>query len=565
VQGGVTRRATGDQIVNSVEVDLGVASPSYARTLSQLIKETNIPVSLFGVEYGLTSGDQSAAMNNIVDHLQNQYLSASYNSDLKQVDYAVDLGAGTIRLNNPVTPLPFGVRVYGRGGAHTKIAGYGAFTAFSTQEFESDGITRRYHNNMRFEDFIVMSMLTGGNRTKGFRLRNMIRNCGVQRVGHLGCEVGFDLDWSWTLAFKDCFGQGGAAGQPITSATNHHFYLGTDNGAITIDGGRYDLADEPHFYAVGSDTLEVFFVNDPAMQFGKKGAVKILSARSVRMESGFFEGNCIGNPSEYYLSIVGSNSTLSTCAIKDVVINNLADSNRNGLGIASIDRFRVVDYSHRWVRNGVSAVPIIGENVFEANVKMPTADQPDALSHFSGPNAASATGHISRQARPEAIWGKALANTNGDNGAAVIGHPTDGAVLIGSRNAYAALQAVAGTVAADMELNPVGGSVRVPSLIRALSNTSSNLTPTKSVNVAVIDTTSGNRSVFMDGISFTPASGYEIVVVKLVAANNLIFVPPVGTDTINGVAGSKTVTNAGEYTFRKQSATAWLLTYTPFA
>lgn len=515
-----------------------------------------------------SASDQSSPMNSMINAAEDR-IGSSYNSDLVQTPLSIDLGPGTIRLDAPLRDIPYGVRFVGRGSPHTKFACYGAFTAISMQEFESDGTTRRYYNGMRFSDFYVLSM-DPSNRTTAFKLRNMIRNCAVERVGHLGCEVGFDVDWSWTLHFRDCAGAGGSTGQPITSLTDHHFYLGSNNGAITLDGGRFDVAEKEGFYAVGSDALELFLDGDVAFQSGKMAGVKVLSARTVRVKRAFLEGNCIGTPGEFHMDLRGSGSSLSSCYVEDTVMNNLNDANRDGSGILYVDGFEDFYYKERWTRNNVQPIPIVGPNgvkVIEWIDSAATIDPAVHLQHLTGPNAASASAIIYRTARPTLHYGKPVSNGNlSQTGTDTFGALGQGFVMLGGQNGVGILQAHDGAnVAEDLNLQPAGGLVYIPGQTKRITSTSSNYTPTNVFAVVAIDTSGGGRSVNFNLSTFTIPTGYVLEILKTSATGNLTINPPAGTDTINGVAGAKVVTAAGRYTMTKQNATAWLLTYEALA
>jgi hypothetical protein len=559
---GVT---TDDNDVGTSDIEFGqtitqrirVTGGTYLRTLSNKLGDV-LSADDFGVRKGVAS-DQSAAMNDMIDAIAQ--ITASYSADLKQVQHEIDLGPGTIRLDNPIDEIPCGVRIRGRGAAATKFLAYGDFPVWSSQEFETDGVTKRYHNSMRFEDFAVISS-DPANPSQAIRARGLIRNSAFERVGHQGCSVAFDIDESWTLQLLNCFGIG------VTGQTDHHITLGATVGGIIINGGRYDVADEPHLYAVGSDALELFIINDAAFQFGLKGGIKVLSARTVRIHSAFLEGNCIGNPSEYYLDLNGSGSNLSSCEVLSTVMNNRADANRNGLGIAMIDNFETVEYRERWVRNGVKEIPIIGSGCTRAElfVQSATAITSAELLHLTGPNAASASAVVRQVARPIQNYGKELSTGNlSQTGTASFGRQGESSVMLGSRSSVATIQGHDGNTAKDLEINPAGGLTIVGATRKRLTSTASNYTPT-TVNGAVsIDTSSGGRVVNLDLVTFTIPIGFTLTVFKTSGSNNVVFTPPVPTDTINGVAGNKAVASAGEYTLTKQTATAWLLSYKAFA
>lgn len=540
---------------------------TYQRFLSNKLGDV-LSAEDFGVQKGVAA-DQSAALNDMVDAIAQ--VTASYSADLKQVMHELDLGPGTIRVDNPISEIPVGIRIRGRGAEATKILAYGDFPVWSSQEFESDGVTKRYHNSMRFEDFAVISS-DAANPSQAILARGLIRNSAIERVGHQGCSVGFDINESWTLQMLNCFGLG------VSGQTDHHILVGDTVGGFIINGGRFDVGDEPLLYAIGSDALELMLINDPAFQFGLKGGIKVLSARTVRIDSAFLEGNCIGNPSEYYLDLNGSGSNLSTCVVKDTVMNNRADSNRNGLGIAKFDNFETVLYEERWVRNGVAEIPIAGSGCVRTDYLIQAALDVTAshLQHLSGPNAAIASAIVRRPARVTEHWGRAVSTTNlSQTGTDTFGRLGEASVSLGSRTVgsenLAVIQGHTGNTVKDLELQPAGGFVWTPGIRKKLTTTSVSHVPTGLHTAVFIDTSAASRNVDLSAVTFAAAAdipiGFCLEVYKTSASNNLQFIAPTASSTFNGGAAGalKAVSAAGRYTVIKQTTTAWLITYEAFS
>ncbi|TCV66268.1 hypothetical protein [Neorhizobium sp. S3-V5DH] len=535
---------------------------TYLRFLSSKLGDA-LTAEDFGVQKGVAR-DQSAALNSMFGAAEDVVGQAA-NNGLQLGKFTIDLGSGSIHLEQPVNPIPFGITIAGRGPAHTRFECHGDFYAFDVQEFESDGTTRRYHNGMWFRDFTVISR-DPSNRTSAFRLRNLIRNSGLERVLHQGCKTGFDIDWSWTFQLANCGGQGGTGeGAAVMSLTDNHIYLGKNNGAIHVIGGRFDVFEENGIHAVGSDTLELFVRGDATFQFGKKGGIKVRSARTVDIDGAFLEGNCIGNPSEYYLDLNGSASPLAQCRVRATAINNRGDRNRDGLGIARIDGFETVQFEERWSRNGVKDLPIIGPNVTRAKVFLQTSAQMTSaeLLHLAGPKAAEASAEINSPARPMQFYGRVI---NGKNlsqaGTASFGRQGEASVMLGAAGGEAIIQGHDGNAKRTLSLQGgAGGLVCLSGIQKRLTHTSSSYTPSDAISTAVLDTKSGGLLVRMDLAKFVFPVGYELEVLKPSELNDVVFVPPDPTDEINGIQGMKSVSEPGRYVMTKISTIAWMLTH----
>lgn len=575
----------GDDGLRVVENDGGVANeltslmpaettPAggiYQRFISTKLGDV-LTVADFGVRYGTGVGDQSAAMASAVNAaLDSQVVEGSMTRSTR----SIDLGAGVIRLEAPLPKLMAGVELFGRGNA-TLLQGFGAFDLVEVDEFESDGITPRYYWGMMLRDFQVLSGDPVDPLTSIIKARGLVRHCGISRVLGRGAVTAFDIDRSWTLYMDHCGHEG------VNGVTNHHIRVGSTTGALTIDGGRYDVAGRAGLYADGSDLMELIVQNDCCIQFGREAAIEIAGAgaRTVKLLNSFFEGNCIGNPAKHYLEIKGANTSLSSCEIRGNAINNLGDANRNGLGVCQIDGFQTVVYDQgvRWVRNTVKSTPKFGENIARADITLGTstnlvpADFP-----FIGPDKDNAM-VIKRPDRPMAFFGQAM-----DNGAPnpalkaalVAGVLEAGQVAFGQFGTVGAAQGFGTGSSFGFHINPIDGAInfgQAGARMAAGTNefhgrlrlfaqaTSANISPLATTGLLLINATGGARVVSLTNITPVSMTGRTISIVKTdISANVVTINATIAGVTINGAA-SITLTQPRERIELTSDGANWIVT-----
>jgi hypothetical protein len=396
--------------------------------------------------------------------------------------------------------------------------------------FTADG---RYYANIHVTGLFLQS---AGTARDGFNIYGQIRNCHYHDVGLRGFRHSFQVAESWTIKFDQCF----------SFNSVRHFNFTTGSGGVHIYGGRYDAASD-HGVFVDAFSAELV-MQDVAVQFGQKSAVRVENCYTVELNQCFFEGNCIGSTTDYYVHI--SNSTtqsLSSATVTNCVMNNLADNNRNGLGVLFIENIVAFTYLSRWTRNAINSVPVVGGGVTRINGSYNSSiSRATFLANIVTGSANNAV--IGQVARPYGIYGQDMADVSfapTTRAALNVGFLNIG-VAIGTN---ASIPSIQGYGAANaINLNPVIGTVRLGQAGAdiatgtneffgrnrlASQTTSSNLTPAATTALALINCSGGNRTVTLTNITHSP--GRVFTAKKTDAGANLLVVTP-GSGTIDGGA-----------------------------
>lgn len=448
------------------------------------------------------------------------------NNDI--VTAAVEIPAGVYRSSLSL-PIKNAVQWHGAGSGATCIVITGAVNGFTVDD------PLRDYSNVRFTGFTLEN---GGSAIDGITGSGLLRNCGAEDVVVKGFRDSYSLTDTWTFKLNDCASY---------SATRHHIHAGADTGGIHIYGGRYDVCESYGVY-MNSQVGELI-MHDVAVQFGRTGAVWVDDARTVELKQCFFEGNCITNPAAHYVTLkrIGANA-LSSATVEDCVMNNLADANRNGLGVLRVENFRLFVYRERWTRNDVAVVPSIGEGVEQVTAEYATANDPTPLLTNIGVGLANQA-HIKRTARPQGIYGQDMADVSfapTTRAALNVGFPAVGVALgthgsTGAVNGYGASSVLKlNPAAGDIQLGQGGATVaggtneffgkyRAPTQI-----TSANLIPNATTQCVLVNCSGGNRNIQLTNIAH--AAGRTITVKKTDASANLLIVSPTSGGTIDGAA-----------------------------
>jgi len=371
-----------------------------------------------------------------------------------------------------------------------------------------------------FEGIQVKSLsLTTSTGLAGIHGEGLIRNCRFTDVFCNGFDYGYYIEKSWTLKLDQC----GAGNTNI-----NHIYA-TDVGGLHIYGGRYDVSSSYGVYMV-SNTGELY-MNDVTVQYGDRAAVRTEGAYTTTLKDCFFEGNCIGSTTDYYIEIIGNGNVLSSSDINNCVMNNLADSNRDGLGVCYVDAVDDFKYKERWARNGASAIPIVGENVKKVYASYSSAtDRTPLLT--SNENNSEYVANIEQTARPKGIFGRDMNEIS-------FSPTTYAALNVGRDNVGVAVGTYdnIGTVQSygsgyKLKLNPRGDinfGVDGASLIsnewfgryrEATQLTSSNITPRSTTGYTGINCSDGNRGCTLTNI--IPIAGRKIIIGKTDATTNTL-------------------------------------------
>lgn len=445
--------------------------------------------------------------------------------DLDQITASVIFPAGKYRTTAAIE-LKNGVQLHGAGSSATWIlvdhSGNGFFSPAGNTYF---GI-----------QVYGMHLESGGSALDGFVINGQIRNCFYHDVGGRGFRRTFSVADTWTIVFDQCY----------SFACQNHFYL-IDVGGIHIYHGRYDVASDHGIY-MDSASGELL-VQDASIQFGSKSAVYVKNCYTVELNQCFFEGNCIGSTSDYYVYI--SNDivrSLTSASVTNCVINNLSDPNRDGLGVLFVQRMKAFTYLARWTRNNINPVPQVGADVPRVNVAVNGSNSLSTVTSNVGVGSSQRV-VADQEARPYQVFGQDMADASfapTTRAAMNVGFPSSGLAL-GTYSSVASVQAYGSS--SVLKLNPALGDVSIGTTgLAKIQNgtnnfsgrfqfqtqiTSSNLTPNSTTQYALIDCSAGNRSINMANI--VPSVGATFTFGKRDASANLLTVtPPSGT--INGAA-----------------------------
>lgn len=477
--------------------------------------------------------DDTAAFIAAADYAATIVRVGTANNDI--VSAAVYMPSGVYLITNTI-PIKNCVQWYGDGsGATCVLVSGGGINGFEVDD-PSPPAGRDY-SNIRFIGFTLES---DGTAQDGFVISGLIRNCGAQDVVVKGFRDSWSFQETWTFRLQECCSY---------SATRHHVNAGLNTGGLHIYGGRYDVAANYGIYmnAISGELI----MDDVAVQFGSNSAVRVDNARTVDLYKCFFEGNCIGNPATYYVDLrrIGSNA-LSSVVVSDCVMNNLADANRNGLGVCYVENFKSFNYRERWTRNGVSAIPIVGTDVEQINATYNTAtSRSSLLTQIGVGNADNAIVH--QTSRPIGIFGQDMADTSfapTTRAALNVGFDTIG-VAIGTHSSIGSVQAYGASN--RLNLNPADGDVYLGQTgLASISDgtneyfgryreitqsTSSNATPAATTGLVAVDCSAGNRTVTLTNI--LGDFGRKMTVVKTDGGGNSLIVNAAAGQTINGSAG----------------------------
>jgi hypothetical protein len=512
--------------INNVTQEITGSTP---RLLPNKLADT-VSVKDFGaVGDGIT--DDTDAFNSAGLFASEIVKAGTANNDI--VAASVFIPAGIYKITAPIL-IRNCVQWYGSGSGTTCLLVSGS----GVNGFEVDDVsppTGVDYSNVRFVGFTLENDTSAQD---GFVISGLIRNCGANDVVIKNFRDSWSIQETWQFCIENCASY---------NATRHHINAGSGVGEIQIIGGRYDVAASYGVYI--NDPVAELVIEKAAVQFGSSAAVRVDDARTVELYGCFFEGNCIGNPATYYIDLrrSGSNS-LSSAVIEDCVMNDLNDVNRTGLGACYVEGFRSFKYRERWSRNSVTPVPIVGVGVEQVNATYNSANSRSALLTNLGVGE-SDNAIVHHTARPIGIFGQDMADISfapTTRAALNVGFDTIG-VAIGTHSSIGTVQAYG---ASDrLDLNPANGEIRFGqtglasvadnsnefrgrfSLITQI--TSSNLTPSATTGLCMVDTTSGNRSVTLTNISHL--AGRMVTVVKRDGGGNTLTVNP-GSGLINGAA-----------------------------
>jgi len=467
--------------------------------------------------------DDTAAIQAAIDY--SATIITAGDGDIDQVAAAVKFPAGKYRTIAAIR-MRNCVQLHGDGSGNTWVlvdhAGDGFYTASGSTYF---GIQVR-----------GIHLESGGSARDGFVIEGQIRNCHYFDVGCHGFRYSYNITNTWTVKFEQCYS--------FNSVRHFNCLVGT--GGIHIYGGRFDVASDYGVYV--NNAITELIINDAAIQFGSSAAIRVDDARTVELNKCFFEGNCIGNPATYYIDLrrIGANA-YSSAAVIDCVINNLADPNRNGLGVCYVENFRAFAYRERWTRNDISPFPLIGAGVEQINAACNTAYSRSSLLTNVAVSVAN-NALIHQTARPLGIFGQDMADVSfapTTRAALNVGFDTIG-VAIGTHNSLPALNGYGASY--NLYLNPAAGTVRIGQIgaevtagtneffgryRHTVQSTSSNIIPLAGTSTVVVNCAAGNRTVTMTNI--VPVPGRQFTAVKIDAGANLLIVAP-ASGTINGLA-----------------------------
>jgi hypothetical protein len=505
------------------------ATGSTVRGLDDKLAEF-VSVLDFGASPSASAAVNNAAFTAAADHAAAIVRAGTGNNDV--VTAAVHIPAGVYNISAPI-PVKNCVQWIGDGSGATCILVSGAGVNGFVVDDPSPPTGRDY-SNIWFVGFTLESDTTAQD---GFVISGLIRNCGARDVVVKRFRDSWSIQETWTFRLENCASY---------NATRHHINGGSGIGEIQVIGGRYDVAASHGIYI--NDPAAELVVDKAAVQFGSSAAIKVDDARTVELYGCFFEGNCIGNPAFYYVDLrrVGANA-LSSAIVHDCVMNNLADANRNGLGVCYVENFRLFSYRERWVRNGVSAVPIVGADVEQVNAIYNSANSRSSLlTQIGVGNADNAV--VQQTARPVGIFGQDMADISfapTTRAALNVGFDTIG-VALGTHSSVGTVQAYGAS--GRLDLNPANGTVRIGQngaevtggtneffgrYRSATQTTSSNITPAATTGQVFINCTSGNRGATLTNIAHV--AGRLITITKSDGGANLLTVTP-GSGLINGAA-----------------------------
>ncbi len=449
------------------------------------------------------------------------------------VTAAVLIPAGVYKTTAPIL-IRNGVQWHGAGSGSTCILVSGS----GVDGFVIDDPTPpsgRDYSNIRFVGFTLESDIAAQD---GFVISGLIRNCGAQDVVVKKFRDSWSFRDTWTFRLQECCSY---------NAIRHHINAGAGTGGIHIHGGRYDVAGNFGIYV--NDAAAELVVDDTAVQFGSSAAIRVDDARTVELHRCFFEGNCIGNPATYYIDLrrIGAN-VLSSVAVIDCVMNNLADANRDGLGVCYVEGYRLFSYRERWVRNNISSVPIVGAGVEQVNATYNTSNSRTSMLTNIGVGEAD-NAIIHQTARPIGIFGQDMADVSfapTTRAALNVGFNTIG-VAIGTHSSVGTVQAYGASNRLD--LNPADGEIRFGQTNLAsigdnsnefrgrfsliTQTTSSNLIPNSTTGQIFVDCSGGNRTVTLTNIAHL--AGRLINITKRDGGGNTLTVNP-GSGLINGAS-----------------------------
>lgn len=476
--------------------------------------------------------DDTAAFVAAANYAATIVLAGTSNNDI--VTAGIYIPAGVYFITSTI-PIKNCVQWFGDGSGATCVLVSGA----GVNGFEVDDPsppTGQDYSNIRFNGFTLQS---DGTAQDGFVISGLIRNCAAQDVVVKGFRDSWSFQETWTFRLQECCSY---------NATRHHINAGAATGGLHIYGGRYDVAADHGIY-MDSATGELI-MDDVAVQFGSAAAVFVENSRTVDLYKCFFEGNCIGNPSNYYVELRNTSSlALSSVVVHDCVMNNLSDSNRNGLGVCYVENYHSFNYRDRWSRNGVSVVPIIGSGIFTTNVDLNSSNnRSSALSNIVVGSQSHAM--IRQNARPTGIFGQDMADVSfapTTRAALNVGFNTIG-VAIGTYDSHPAINGYGDSF--RLKLNPGGGILYFGQTDLAVVDAGTNefygrfreitqaastsLTPNATTGFVSVDCSGGNRTVTLTNI---PADyGRRLTVAKNDAGANQITVTPKAGETINGSA-----------------------------
>jgi hypothetical protein len=494
------------------------------RTVQEKVREV-VSVKDFGAT-GDGTTDDSAAIQAAIDYAATTVITLDAPSGNVICTARVKIPPGNYRIATALE-LKNGVRIKGDATFSTIISVDGAINGFYSQS----GST---YNSVSVENLTIRNQ--SGTALTGFLLYGMIRNCSIRDVNVWQFTDGIKIHDTWTLILKDLL---------VSSSSNHSVWVSSGCGEIIIDGGRYDVCTDHIIYVDNLSTVAELTMHGVAAQFGSKSSVYVDGGcRSVNITDCFFEGSCIGNPAHYYVELYGTNATYSNCKVSKCVINDLADSNRRGNGAILIDDFYHVEYDERWVRNGAQALPIIGSNVVNVDLKSinTSADfSATELTHIGASQAKHAK--VSQLSRPYQYYGQDINDTgsfsltrgtigiygeNPDGNGAVYGC-YDGDPCVQANSKY-----LINPAQGDVEIAYTSDSVTfLGGMAYRVQATSSNFTTDASSSVVIVNTSAGNRGVTI--AAATERTNRVLIIKKNDGGANTLTITP-NSGNIDGAA-----------------------------